>query len=68
MTAKPREKEFVRIPDSSGNRYAKDHEEEGGGHVDELGDHEGVRIFSNFFLYVVEQASRSAFFLIESWT
>ena len=38
---------------SFGYRYVKDHEGEGGRQVDEPGDHEGVRIFDQFFFYVV---------------
>ena len=40
MHAEPRKEEFVQIRQSSGYRYVKkDHEEEGRGHVGELGDY-----------------------------
>ena len=44
----------VQLPNSDSSQifeyqYVKDHEEEGGGHVGELGDHEGVGILYQFF-------------------
>ena len=36
------------------------------GHVGKLGDHEGVKFFSNPFLYLVKQASMSAWLRFDS--
>ena len=47
----------VQLPNSDlnhfGYRHVKDHGEEGGGHVGEPGDHEGVEISENFLFYVI---------------
>ena len=38
---------------SFGYKDVKDHEEEGGGHVGEAGDNEGIGIFEHFLFDVV---------------
>ena len=63
MTTEPRRNNFKKIPTPAGALAAKNCQDQGGeegGDVDELGDNEGVGIFSNYFLYVVQQASMSA--------
>ena len=58
--AEPRKKEFVNIGQSYGYQFVKDHEEEGGRHGGEPGDHEGVGILEKFLFYVVWQSPTSA--------